>query len=96
MSQLHSGVCLLPSDREAVPQPVHLTERWPTTSMKVLLSILIFKVLLVAFLSRLQSFLPHGVPPQLEASESSDCSIPGGLQIPSSVPKESLGDARPS
>lgn len=94
MSRLYSGVCLLPSDREAVPQPVHHTERWPTTCMKVLLSI--FKVLIVISLSRLQSFLLHGVPPQLEASENSGSSIPGGLQIPSSVPKESLGEAGPS
>lgn len=92
MNRLYSGVCLLPPDREAVPQPVHHT-RWPTTKMKVLLSILIFKVLIVTFLSRLQSFLPHGAPRQLKASENSDSSILVGLQIPSSVPKESLGEA---
>lgn len=70
MSRLYSGVCLLPPDREAVPQPVHHTERWPTTNMKVLFSILIFKVLIVIFLSRLQSFLPHGVPPQIKAGKT--------------------------
>lgn len=55
--------------------------------------IVCLKVLIVTFLSRLQSFLPHGSPRQLKASENSDSSILGGLQIPSSVPKESLGEA---
>lgn len=95
-NRLCAGVCLLLPAREAVPQPVHHSERWPETNMKVLLSVLVFKVLIVTFLSRLQSFFSHGVPWQLKASENSGSRILGGFQTSSSVPKESLGEAGPS
>lgn len=64
-----------------MPQPVHRTEGWPTTNMKVLLSILIFKVLIVTLQRRLQSFLPHGALPQLKASENSGSSILGVYRL---------------
>lgn len=49
------------------------------------------KVLIMTCSSRLQSFLP-----QFKGSGKSGSSILGGLQTPSSVPKESLGEAGPS